>query len=292
MTGVEMNSLDETFDLGGVQEVGTVACETYLQKNMSMRGNDCHNANVSGGYGLEVLGGSQLNSISSYPLIGVLVNGAGSALQSVSSTFQAGSGVVAIQCNTGTVFNSMWDTIGTITIDSGCIHQTQGSSYAGAFINNGSTNTFGGGNKFTVIPTGTGSFIGNNMLTGSCQGTATSSATLGLYGLGQFANPACTSTVVNLGVPVFQVPLSGSINGLRCTATHAGVSASSGVVTVLKNNSTTVTSGPITCTIGTGTSCTDVAHYDIPAVGDVYSIKFTTQGSEVLAGVQCTLFNW
>jgi hypothetical protein len=124
-----------------------------------------------------------------------------------------------------------------------------------------------------------GQWIGPEAINGSCSGTASSSTTLGLYGAGQFATPACTSTVVNLGIPARK---AGTITGLNVTASHAGVSSSSGVVTVSVNNSPSV----VTCTIGTGTGCQDNTHSASVNFGDIISIQFTTQGSEVLAGVK------
>ena len=82
---------------------------------------------------------------------------------------------------------------------------------------------------------------------------------------------------------------TGNLYALNVTATHAGVNASSGVVTVLKNGSATT----LTCTIGTLTSCADNTHGPVAyAVGDVISIQFTTQASEVLAGVKASILAW
>lgn len=125
-----------------------------------------------------------------------------------------------------------------------------------------------------------GKWIGPDSMNGSCSGTATSSIStgIGLYGLGQTAALTCTSTTVNLGVPARK---AGTLVALNVSATHAGVSASSGVVTVLKNGGATA----LTCTIGTGTSCIDNTHSVSVVAGDVVSIQFTTQATEVLAGV-------
>ena len=116
-------------------------------------------------------------------------------------------------------------------------------------------------------------------LQGSCSGTATASSTLGLFGLGQVAALTCTSTTVSLGQVMQQ---AGTIRALNVTATTGGVSSSSGVFTVDKNGSTTA----VTCTLGTGTSCSDTAHLVTYAAGDVLSVQFTTQASETLAGVK------
>lgn len=124
--------------------------------------------------------------------------------------------------------------------------------------------------------------VAYSLLQGSCSGTASASATLGLYGLGEYAALACTSTVTTLG-PV--QPVSGSIRRFTVTATTGGVSSSSGVFTVLKNGSATT----VTCTTGTATSCSDTTHVVSFVAGDVLSVQFTTQGSETLAGVKAQI---
>jgi hypothetical protein len=115
---------------------------------------------------------------------------------------------------------------------------------------------------------------------GICTCTATSSSAMGLYGTGP--NETLTTRVgitIGGGIPMTQ---ARTVSTLQVTATHAGVNVSSGVVTVLKNGSTTT----ITCTIGTGTSCNDFTHTVSFSAGDLLSIQFTTQAYEVLAGVQ------
>jgi hypothetical protein len=124
-----------------------------------------------------------------------------------------------------------------------------------------------------------GKWIGPEADNGFCTGTATSSATLGLYGLGENATLTCTATTTNLGIPARK---TGTLTGLNVTAMAAGINSSSGVVTVLKNGSATA----ITCTIGIGTGCNDTTHTAAVAYGDIVSVQFTTQGSETLAGVK------
>ena len=125
-----------------------------------------------------------------------------------------------------------------------------------------------------------GSLIADgHSLKGTCTGTATSSSTLGLYGTGPNETAtACTSTTIGSGL---QISGARTLQNLIVTATHAGVNGSSGVVTVLRNGGATT----ITCTIGTGTRCYDGTHAVAVNDGDLISIQFTTQGSEVLAGV-------
>jgi hypothetical protein len=144
-----------------------------------------------------------------------------------------------------------------------------------------------GGNNFSNLSGGM-SFTGGEFdpfksVAGACTGTATSSSTLGLYGTGpNETTTTCTSTTIGSGI---QMDRTGNLFYLQVSATHAGVSASSGVVTVFKNGSATT----VTCTIGTGTSCNDTSHIVAFAIGDLVTIEFTTQASEVLAGVKATL---
>ena len=122
-----------------------------------------------------------------------------------------------------------------------------------------------------------------NLVAGACTGTATSSSTLGLYGTGP--NITATTCTAAVGAGIVQTK-SRTLNNLNVTASHAGVNASSGVVTVLKNGGATA----LTCTIGTGTSCFDVTHSVATVAGDLISIQFTTQAAEVLAGVQASVW--
>ena len=116
-----------------------------------------------------------------------------------------------------------------------------------------------------------------------CTGTATSSSTLGLFGSGPNETlTTCTSTTIGSGLVMQN---AGKLINLIVTATHAGVNASSGVVTVLKNGATQT----MTCTIGTGTTCSDAVHQVSYVTGDLISIQFTTQTAEVLAGVNATI---
>jgi len=78
---------------------------------------------------------------------------------------------------------------------------------------------------------------------------------------------------------------AGTLLNLQVTAGTGGVNASSGAVTVLKNGSATT----LTCTVGTGTSCSDATHTAAFATGDVISIQFTTQAAETLAGVKASV---
>ena len=123
---------------------------------------------------------------------------------------------------------------------------------------------------------------GSQILQGACTGTATASATLGVQGLGTFAIGTCTSTTVSAGVAM---PRAGTLRNLSVTAGTGGVNASSGVVTVLKNGSTTT----ITCTVGTGTSCSNTANTVAFVQGDIIAVQFTTQAAETLANIKASV---
>lgn len=143
-----------------------------------------------------------------------------------------------------------------------------------------------GGNigfKFSGNTNGIYSAPGHSV-NGFCSGTATASSTLGLYGTGpNETTTTCSSTTLGTGISVAGSGLT--LGSLAVIATHAGVSASSGVVTVLVNGSTTA----ITCTIGTATACYDNTHTVALNPGDRVSLQFTTQVSEVLAGVNAVV---
>lgn len=296
LEGVEMNSYDESFDLGGAQNVGQIACEIASGQGEVMRSNDCINPNQgSTGYGLLCKGG-QLYSLDNYPLQPVLVQG-GCTLNSQGGNFQAGGTNPGLEVQSGGSFVGHEDTHQGFTVDSGGFASASNQNFqpfSGATLTvNGNFTDLGANYWATNQPTtgASGSWQASSsttLLFGTCRGTATSSSTLGLYGLGQFSTQACTSTTVNQGQPYRSISRAGKASTLACNASHGGVSASSGVVTVLKNAVAT----SITCTFGTGTACEDNTHTDTPALGDVYSIQFTTQASEVLANVTCTLLGW
>jgi hypothetical protein len=148
----------------------------------------------------------------------------------------------------------------------------------------GSTFASGGFNtlKGTAKATGTFSFVPppDRGVQGACTGVATAGpTTLGLYGTGPNVTlTTCTSAAIGAGKVMDH---AGTAFMLKATATAGGVNASSGVVTVLKNGVATT----VTCTIGTGTSCTDYTHTFTFVAGDLISINFTTQAAETLAGV-------
>jgi hypothetical protein len=145
-----------------------------------------------------------------------------------------------------------------------------------------------GGNQYatTIANILTGTLIADgHSLKGACTGVGTAASTLGLYGTGaNVVATTCTSVLIGTGVVTTGVR---TLYNLKVTASAAGTNASSGVVTVLKNGAGTA----LTCTIGTGTSCSDGLHTVTTADGDLISIQFTTQLADTLAGVQA-LVEW
>lgn len=127
---------------------------------------------------------------------------------------------------------------------------------------------------------------GLNWVAGSCTGTATASATLGLYGAGGGLTTTCTSTTILDGA---QQNRAFTAKNLSCTAGTGGVGSGSGVVTALKNHQGTNSTQTVTCTFGTGTTCSDTTHTFNGVAGDIVGIQFTSAGSETLANVACTL---
>ena len=169
--------------------------------------------------------------------------------------------------------------------------QICGGSTGGAVIGGANSTIINEGGNQSVGPwTFTGTYVDQTgTFSGAgCTGTATSSSTLGLYGTGPNVTvTTCTTTTIGSGIIM---PKAGAILELLATAAHAGVNASSGAVTVLKNG----VAQSMTCTIGTGTACQDgaVAHQVAVSKGDLISLQFTTQASEVLAGVSVSLVIW
>ena len=297
---VEMNSLDEQWYEGGAQESFTNACVGRSASSQTYQ-LDCLNSAIGGSsQGWVQLSGIN-QDIGTY-LIGGLTISSGATYQSHGAHFiGVGSTGNAITCSgnlleDGDFVNVDQNAANGLIMSSGCKVASRNTTYTnnnagGAVISNvAATFLDQGGNTAAGtagVATSTGVWRGDQVLTGSCSGVATSSATLGLYGLGQFSTPACTSTTVNAGTVM---STTGTGLGLYVTATTGGFSASSGVVTVLKNGVATAE----TCTIGTGTSCHDAtqSHEFAYAVGDVISIQFTTQATETLAGVKATMLAW
>jgi hypothetical protein len=150
--------------------------------------------------------------------------------------------------------------------------------------NAGNTYFDDGSNTYTpgsVQSTISGPFVADgHSVQGACTGTVTAASTLGFYGTGpNETTTTCTSTTLGTGIVI-----SGSrtLENLVVFAGTGGVNSSSGVVTVLKNGSTTT----LTCTIGTGTKCSDTIHQVSAVNGDLISLQFTTQTADTLANVK------
>lgn len=154
-------------------------------------------------------------------------------------------------------------------------------------------NTITGANAELYGVTGTGGLNGQTMPTGICTGVATSSINSGsylyLYGMGGGSASTCTVTSP-VGGYVVQHP--GTIQVMYVTATAAGQSGS-GVMSVFLTHNGSTTTESMTCTISTGTSCSDLAQAHNFAVvpGDIIQVGFTTQASETLANVTVKLWN-
>jgi hypothetical protein len=106
-----------------------------------------------------------------------------------------------------------------------------------------------------------------SQLTGTC--SSATSTTVYFYGLGQNATTACTGTGVGTSNQWYLAPHAGQIAGLSVTATTGGKAAGSGNVRILVNS----LAGTLQCTVGTGTSCTDLTHNVSFNAGDLISFE-------------------
>lgn len=118
----------------------------------------------------------------------------------------------------------------------------------------------------------------------SCNGTASSSVTVFLQ-----APNSATQTCTDQGgasLPTVLVSSAGTIQNLACHAGTAGHAAGSGVMVIRKNGGNQA----LTCTIGTGTSCTDTnsAHNFTVAAGDLLAVTMAMQATETIANVICS----
>ncbi len=116
------------------------------------------------------------------------------------------------------------------------------------------------------------------------------SATSGTYYFGGFGGvqTACNSLTTTLtgGMPV---GVGGTIKNLRCAAGAAGHAAGSGVIKIYDGGSA---KSP-TCTIGTGTTCSDTSNSFTYAAGDLIQFSVASGGAgETLANVSCSAEVW
>jgi hypothetical protein len=127
-----------------------------------------------------------------------------------------------------------------------------------------------------------------NMTNAWCYGTLGS--TSGAYYFGGFGGVqmACGSLTTTLtgGMPL---STAGTVKNLRCAAGEAGHGSSSGVVHVYDNG----TSESLTCTMGTGTGCSDSTDSFNYSTGDLLQFSVASGGSgETLASVSCSAEVW
>ena len=309
-TGAELNTLDDQWNEGGVQNVGLTALAVRTKAantqslSLSELGTPDQNA-----VGLQVGGGDQLNDYGSYPIACANITG---TFTSRNTYFVNGGSTVAFPCRAAVTIQSggLWYSDGDFvnqvalsgsTSDVGISTQAGGkatlrnttigaTSGAQVAISNGGVIVDGGGNSITsgvAQMTSFGSIYGIQIIEGVCTGTATSSASLALYGaLGQRAIATCTVALSANQGTVYQRP--GTLVNMAVSAATGGVNASSGLVTVYKNGVATTS----TCTLGTGTSCQDFTHTVTISPGDIIAADFTTQAAETLAGVKVAVTVW
>lgn len=310
--GVVLNSFDESFREGGAQNVMQNAC-VFSSRSTNSYNLDCINDAIPN-IGLWVTNSAQANDFGTFSYDNVLIDGS-STLRSHGTTFRSpGAGFFAIttngthysdgdffQCNvaaeacvqvsasgvtTGffSSHNSVFQGIGAGSAFS--IVMGGGSSGTSTFLDLGGNTTTGGFLGCGSIASNTCYISGAQVLSAGCQGVVTASSTLGLYPLGETSTLNCTSTTVNLGAIMTR---TGTVQGLNVHNTIAGVNASSGVVTLLKNGVAT----SITCTIGTtANGCRDGIHAVAYGLGDVLSFQVTSQAADTLSGISATVIAW
>jgi len=108
-----------------------------------------------------------------------------------------------------------------------------------------------------------------------CTGTASAAATLFIT---QYGTAACTNTTESFNQQIL-APSAGTLRNLQVRCGTAGVNASSGVVTGRINGANTT----VTCTVGTGTTCSDTTHTAAVVAGDRITLSVATQAGETLA---------
>lgn len=139
-----------------------------------------------------------------------------------------------------------------------------------------------GGNTFTSSFTSnvsnvSGSIVSQNMIQGTCTGTATPLSTIFLYGAGSATLTTCTNATQQGGKVMNK---AGTLTNLTCTAGTAGLT--SDTCTVVKNGTPTA----LTCTF-TSSTCQDTtnAHYITYNPNDIIAIEVTSGAADTLANV-------
>jgi hypothetical protein len=133
-----------------------------------------------------------------------------------------------------------------------------------------------------------------------CTGTATSSATLTMFGGGSGTSP-CTTSVQTESAGQVLMNTSGNVSGLAVRCARGGVSPLSGVFSIWDLPAGSAMSGPdsgvntgLEVTYGSGkanTTLFDSTHNFAYAKGDLLRIQFTTQANETLGGCEAS-FNY
>jgi hypothetical protein len=179
---------------------------------------------------------------------------------------------------------SMQMTGGTAKVSNTIFNNSGASAPAAALAMPSGSPIFldGGGNTFTsafasTVTNTSGSINSQNMLQGTCTGTAISSSTLFLYGLGAIDSTTCATTVQQGGRVMNK---AGTLTNLTCTAGTAGLT--SDTCTVVKNG----TPVALTCTFASAT-CQDTttAHYVTYVPNDIIAIQVTSGSADTLANV-------
>jgi len=114
-------------------------------------------------------------------------------------------------------------------------------------------------------------------------GTCSSNTTLFLFPAGNISALTCTVTTETAGIPM---PGSGTIKNLNVVLGAGG--KNSDAVTIRKG----AIDQSVTCTFGTGTTCSDTTHSFTVAAGDKITVKVTTSASETAANIYVTFELW
>lgn len=189
------------------------------------------------------------------------------------------SGIVQCQFDSVSGIPTAGDAVVLSTYQSGYCHDTGSATRpTGTYVIGVVGGLSGSGSAQVIISP---SYSAGIFVHGSCAGTATSSSTLLMFGLGQNTGLTCTITTPNVQV---LLPDGGTVHNLTVFCGHGGINTQSGKFTVLSSGGNPTI---LNCIVGTGQTCTDVSDKAvIPANGSV-GVQFTTQASETLA--DCTV---
>ena len=305
--GVSVQGVTDKFSVGGLNFFGSLGVQVAA-KNVTMDNNSvtCNAVAVNSTACIDIAAGATVLSESNSIIGIVAVEG---VLTNINDTISSNSGDLCMQISgAGAIINLDWND--TICSNVAGAKPIVMFGTTGARVNVGSNHTFTNGSGQPIFTMVAGDIIdfqgGNNVFTnngtgylggtlgtiisdgrnvsGACTGVGTAASTLalrvsGTATAGTGIPTTCTSTTLDAGQAMTR---AGNLQILTVSASAAGTNASSGVVTVLKNGSTTT----LTCTIGTGTSCFDGVHTVAFVQGDLISYQFTTQAADTLAGVK------